>query len=205
MDQGAVIADGDPKAVMRDPAVVTAYLGGPGDDHEPGPDRSWVRGLEVAFGKAKVLDGVDLHVDRRDARRRRAQRSRQDHAAARAVAPQRRHVRRGRARRPAAPALAVRRGHGGAGALPGAQAAVPRADGAGQPRARGAAAAQVAGHQAGGPRPRLHAVPEARGAAGQAAGTLSGGEQQQCAIGRGLMARPPCCCSTSRRSGSRSG
>ena len=32
--------------------------------------------------------------------------------------------------------------------------------------------------------------PKLRERAGQAAGTLSGGEQQQCAIGRGLMARP---------------
>ena len=31
------------------------------------------------------------------------------------------------------------------------------------------------------------------------AGTLSGGEQQMLAIGRALMARPGCCCWTSRR------
>ncbi len=34
MDQGAVIADGEPEQVMRDPAVATAYLGGgTADDH----------------------------------------------------------------------------------------------------------------------------------------------------------------------------
>ena len=44
------------------------------------------------------------------------------------------------------------------------------------------------------------AVPAAAGAAStRSAGTLSGGEQQMLAIGRALMARPGCCCSTSRR------
>ena len=33
----------------------------------------------------------------------------------------------------------------------------------------------------------------------QVGGTLSGGEQQMVAIGRALMARPGCCCWTSRR------
>ena len=37
----------------------------------------------------------------------------------------------------------------------------------------------------------------------QLAATLSGGEQQMLAIGRAMMARPGCCCSTSRRSASR--
>ena len=41
-----------------------------------------------------------------------------------------------------------------------------------------------------GPRPGLRAVPAAAGARNQAAGTLSGGEQQMLAIGRALMARP---------------
>ena len=38
--------------------------------------------------------------------------------------------------------------------------------------------------------PRLHAVPAAAERRTQKAGTMSGGEQQMCAIGRALMARP---------------
>ena len=37
----------------------------------------------------------------------------------------------------------------------------------------------------------------------QKGGTMSGGEQQMLAMGRALMARPRCCCWTSRRSASR--
>ena len=37
----------------------------------------------------------------------------------------------------------------------------------------------------------------------QAAGSMSGGEQQMLAIGRALMSRRGCCCSTSRRWASR--
>ena len=37
----------------------------------------------------------------------------------------------------------------------------------------------------------------------QLAGTMSGGEQQMCAIGRALMSIPSCCCSTSPRRASR--
>ncbi len=43
--------------------------------------------------------------------------------------------------------------------------------------------------------------PRLKERAQQHAGTLSGGEQQMLMIGRALMARPSCCCSTSRASG----
>ncbi len=47
----------------------------------------------------------------------------------------------------------------------------------------------------------VHAMfPQLEKRARQKAGTLSGGEQQMCAIGRGLMARPPRRCSCGRSS-----
>jgi branched-chain amino acid transport system ATP-binding protein len=39
MDQGAVIADGAPREVMRNPAVVTAYLGGGASGEQPATQR----------------------------------------------------------------------------------------------------------------------------------------------------------------------
>ena len=46
------------------------------------------------------------------------------------------------------------------------------------------------GELQGGPRPRLHLFPRLAERKNQKAGTMSGGEQQMCAIGRALMARP---------------
>ena len=54
-------------------------------------------------------------------------------------------------------------------------------------------------------RTRAGDVSAAARALGQRAGTLSGGEQQMAAIGRGLMASRDCSCSTSPRSASRRG
>ena len=49
----------------------------------------------------------------------------------------------------------------------------------------------------------MRAFHASRSGAGRSRGTLSGGERQMLALGRALMARPGCCCSTSRASGSR--
>ena len=68
--------------------------------------------------------------------------------------------------------------------------ALPDDDGAGEPRA---GRAHAGGRAGGGPRRSSGSSTSSRGSRerrGQLAGTLSGGEQQMCAIGRGLMARP---------------
>ena len=82
-------------------------------------------------------------------------------------------------------------------ARPGGAAHLPQPDRGGEPRVGAHAAAREA---PGGSR-GLRAVPAPRAAVGRWGGTLSGGEQQMCAIGRALWATPGCSCSTSFRSG----
>jgi branched-chain amino acid transport system ATP-binding protein len=50
------------------------------------------------------------------------------------------------------------------------------------------------------PEARVRLFPILQERQAQRGGTLSGGEQQMLAIGRALMSRPRCCCSTSPRS-----
>ncbi len=74
LHQGRLIADGEPAAVVRDPAVVAAYLGAHGapiaaPQAVPTPALAMasppllrVRGLVAGYGGSRVLDGIDLEV-----------------------------------------------------------------------------------------------------------------------------------------------
>ena len=201
LNQGRIIADGTPAAIAAMPAVIEAYLGHGaaarmGHGRRGGGAMSAalldVEALHAGYGGVQVLHGVDLEVrDARDRRGARQQRRRQVDAEQQRLRPVPRH------RRPAcastattspgrAPARIVADGSDpGAGGPP----HLPEPDGAREPRARRLS-----------PRPRaprrsnleriVAVFPRLRERFAQAAGTLSGGEQQMLAIGRGLMAEP---------------
>jgi branched-chain amino acid transport system ATP-binding protein len=73
LHQGRLIADGEPAEVVRNPAVIAAYLGAHGqraDAAAPAapaivqaePPLLHVRGLVAGYGGSKVLDGIDFAV-----------------------------------------------------------------------------------------------------------------------------------------------
>ncbi len=150
-----------------------------------------VRGLRVAFGKAQILDGVDLHVDRGECLA--------------VVGPN------GAGKTTVLRALS--RLNGGTfeeatfegKPLPGSPYSVVMAGLVHCPERRrlfpgltvrdnlelGARRLRKAGDTRAEDLERVYALfPRLKERATQSAGTLSGGEQQQCAIGRSLMARP---------------
>jgi branched-chain amino acid transport system ATP-binding protein len=151
-----------------------------------------VRGLQVAFGKAQILNGIDLHVDTGETLAVVGPNGAGKTTLLRGLS------RLNAARFESATLLGA--------PLPTAPYDVVMAGLVHVPERRRLfpgltvqdnleLGARRLGRSAGGTRAEdLERVftlfPKLRERAGQAAGTLSGGEQQQCAIGRGLMARP---------------
>ena len=183
MDAGRVIADGEPAEVMADAAVIDAYLGGSGD-----VSLLAVEKLDARHGLLQAVRDVSLRGRRgRDARARRRERRRQDDAAAhdRRRAPAGRRTRALRRRRRS-------RGRGRTSASGWGSRSCPRdggcsrADGRGEP----AGSPGKGGRGAVDRRQRSRGVPAAGAAPEDAAGSLSGGEQQATAIGRALMTNP---------------
>jgi branched-chain amino acid transport system permease protein len=182
LDQGLTLAEGEPAAVMRDPAVVGAYLGS-------GPMLE-VRSLDVFYGDARALWEVDIDVGDGEivsivgptarASRRWSTRSPGCTAGTRPD----RDARRRHQPPPRPPGLPPRPGHRARGStdLPGDVGRDNLDLGAYRSEARAVHAETLAW---------VHELfPRLRERAGQMAGSLSGGEQQMLAIGRALMARP---------------
>ena len=168
--------------------------------------------LEVAtwrsYGGVRALRGVDLVPAPGRSSRARQQRRRQEHAAARGL----RHAARSRAGRRRGTIEVRRRGidaasirptivRAGIVQVPEGRRVFARPDRRGEPAGRRRCPRAGGRARPRGPRRASSSCSRAWRARAQRAGLLSGGEQQMLAIGRALMPRRGCCCSTSRRSG----
>ena len=187
LEQGAIIADGLPQAVLNDEHVLRTYFGSAPKDRPDAPGvASGGRPRRTARAVGRQLPGRAGRAGGVAGRQRRRQidHARRDH---RALSARRRHDQLLRATDQRQRHREERRGWHCTGArrpktVPGHDSSREFVDGRLRPgQARGGKRRDGA---------LLHAISVLKDKSGQAAGHLSGGQQQMVAIGRALMSRP---------------